>query len=225
MIASIKRRLQRTRNDSGFTLTELIVSMGIFTMVLVVFMGAVSTMSGSAVRSQVVSDTTSQMRTVFERLDREVRYASDINPVGVSAGNHYVEYLVPASTGTGQPQCVQWRVVTDENELQRRTWAPGDSSTVSGWATMVTGLRNDVSDTDQQPFAMHRAGRIAGDPDPAVYLHQRLSVYLDAGIGEARSGEGSQLEVTLVARNSSTSSPTNSTPAQQVCLGDGIQRP
>lgn len=217
MRAAISRLRERPA-DAGVTIVELLVAMGIFSVVIAVFMGAVVTMSNSTVRSQVVSDTASQLRTVFQRLDKEVRYASDINTPGTVNGRIYVEYLVPASTATGAPLCVQWRYVTATRELQRRTASPGVPSSATGWATMVTDLRNDLSVPGQQPFVVTRAGNHGS----IVYLRQTLDVYLDAGLGAAGSGEGGQLDVRLVARNSSTASNTNNGSA--VCAASGLDR-
>lgn len=210
------------RDDSGVTMVELLVSMGIFTMVLVVALAATVTMSNQAVTTQVVGDTSSQLRTVYQRLDKEVRYAEAINPPAVSNGDIYVEYLVPSTATKGDELCVQWRYVTGSKQLQRRTWTPGSDADLSGWSTMVTDLRNDLGQTDQQPFAMHYAGL---QTDSKVYVHQGLDVYLDAGLGSARESAGSQLDVYLVARNSSPDSVTNDGMGTQVCLVGVAQRP
>lgn len=213
---------QRLRNeDRGVTIVELIVSMGIFVMVLVVFLAAMVTMSRQAVRTQAVGDSASQLRTVFQRLDKEVRYASAINAPGHSDGDIYVEYLVPESTGAGEELCVQWRYLVAAKELQRRTWTLGDADSASGWQTMVTGLRNDLSDPAQQPFVFHRAGPVGS----VIYLRQGLTVRLDAGMGEAGDPAGSQLHVFMVARNSSTASETNAGTTNRVCLVGEVQRP
>lgn len=213
------RHRLRVADDTGVTIVELLVAMGIFLLVLVVFLAATVTMSRQAVSTQAIGDSASQLRTVYQRLDKEVRYASALNVPGTSSGNIYVEYLVPASVGTGEAQCVQWRYMTAEGELQRRTWKPDDASTVSEWSTMVVNLRNDLP--SEQPFVFHRAG-----PDGAkVFVRQRLDVYLDAGLGEAGDAEGSQLDVHMVANNSSTLSETNLDETHQVCLVGGVQRP
>src|SRR5690554_5723000 len=101
MTAATTRLRRVTRGgDVGMTLTELIVAMGIFMAVLAVFGAAIVTMSQTTVRAQATSDSTSQVRTVFQRMDKEVRYASEINMPGAAGGDLYVEYLVPVSTGT-----------------------------------------------------------------------------------------------------------------------------
>jgi prepilin-type N-terminal cleavage/methylation domain-containing protein len=215
-------RLERIRKDGdrGFTLTELLIAMGIFAVVLVVFMQAVAVMAKTTVRTQAQSDSADQLRNVFLRLDKEVRYAQDINTPATSNGAIYVEYWVPDNTASGASQCVQWRYVIASNTLQRRTWNQGDASSVTGWITMATKLRNDLSSSAQQPFTVTRAGTTGSK----VYLHQRLDVFLSSGMGSGTDARGSQLSTTFVAQNSSTGSLTNSG-TQNVCLIGTVQRP
>jgi len=218
MIDHVRSRLRH--EDRGVSVVELIVSMGIFVMVLVVFLAAVVTMSRATSRTQATGDSASQLRTVFQRLDKEVRYASAINPPAQTSGNFYVEYLVPATVATGESLCVQWRFMASDRELQRRTWTPGNAASVSEWQTMVTDLRNDLTETTQLPFVFHRAGPVGSK----VFLRQGLTVRLDAGLGQAGDPGGSQLNVFMVARNSSTSSVGN-TGTDRVCLVGAVQRP
>lgn len=214
------RRLRETR-DSGMTLTELIVSMGIFTAVLMVFMAAVVSMSQTTVRAQVTSDAASQLRTVFQRLDKELRYASEINVPGISNGDMYVEYLVPVSTANAEELCVQWRLQPSTQELQRRDWPLDAPDQVSQWSTLVTDVQNDLSDSAQAPFESHLAGPSL---DSKVYLQQRLDVYLDTGVSTASSSRGGgQLDVSFVALNSSVNSDTQD--GDTVCLSGAVQRP
>ena len=109
---------------------------------------------------------------------------------------------------------MQWRYQIDSGELQRRSWDHGTVD-VSGWQTLVTDLRNDLGQTSQQPFTLQRA---EVTPNGREYVHQRLAVYLDSGLGEAGDGRGGQLDADFVALNSSGRSQTS------VCLNGGIGR-
>jgi prepilin-type N-terminal cleavage/methylation domain-containing protein len=209
------------RGERGMTLVELIVSMAIFSVVLVVFLGALGAMAKTTVKSEVASDSADQLRNVFLRMDKEVRYASDINTPATANGSIYVEYWVPASAKDGESTCVQWRYVKASDKLQRRTWVQGDPDSVTGWATLATRLRNDLNATDQQPFTIHRAGTFSGK----TYLHQRLDIYLSNGLGtDHEDPRGSQLDVSFVAQNSSTASVTNGG-STSVCLTGTVGRP
>lgn len=222
MMRALRTRLDRIRKDGdrGFTLTELLIAMGIFAVVLVVFMQAVAVMAKTTVRTQAQSDSLDQLRNVFLRLDKEVRYAQDINTPTTANGAIYIEYWIPQNTATAASQCVQWRYVIASKTLQRRTWNQGDASSVSNWITMATNLRNDLSSSSQQPFTVTRAGTTGSK----VYLHQRLDVFLSGGLGSGSDARGSQLSTTFVAQNSSTASLTNSG-TQNVCLVGTVQRP
>jgi len=221
MNGELRRRSRAVREDkdSGISIMELTISMLIFSFILVVFMGAIVSMVKATSRNQVVSDTSTQLRTVYQRFDKEVRYASDINSPGTSGGNIYVEYWIPASAATGESTCVQWRYVTSSKELQRRSWLQGDPDSVTPWITTVTRLRNDLSQPSQQPFTVNRAGAFGGK----VYTHQRLDIFLDSGLSSSPK-QGGQLKISLVAQNSGTTSVTNSG-TQKVCLVGGVQRP
>lgn len=220
-MAWVRARLRKTGSDQGMTLVELIISMAIFSVVLVVFLGALSVMARNTVKSAATADSADQLRNVFQRLDKEVRYASDINTPATSNGSIYIEYWVPASAGNGESTCVQWRYVKAKDELQRRTWIQGDPDSVSKWLTLATRLRNDLTDSSQQPFTIHRAGTFGGK----TYLHQRLDIYLSSGLGtEDDDARGSQLDVSFVAQNSSTASVTNGG-STNVCLTGSVGRP
>lgn len=209
----MKFRLKKPSDEDGMTLVELIVAMGILTILLTVSMSAVMALTKSTVRAQAVSDATDQLRVTFQRLDKEIRYASAINSPGFSGQDYYLEYLVEAGAGDGVEMCVQWRVHAATNELQRRTLKAGASS-ASEWQTTVTGLRNDLTVQSQLPFKVQRAGT----EGEKVYTKQMLKVNLNTGLGEEADSRGGQLQADLVALNSSTSSPNT------VCLNGGLTR-
>src|SRR5690554_6186509 len=104
--------------EDGMTLVELIVAMGILTIMLTVSMAAITTMTKDAVRSKSVTDAADQLRVTFQQMDKEIRYASAINAQGSTSTGYYVEYLVEANAASGAEQCVQWRYVTASGELQ-----------------------------------------------------------------------------------------------------------
>jgi len=204
----------REERESGMTLVELIVAMGILTILLTISLTAVVTLSKNTVRVQAQSTATDQLRATFQRLDKEVRYASAINTPGTAGDSIYVEYLVDSTVANGTPQCVQWRYVKTTGDLQRRTWTPG-SAPKTVWQTTVSDLRNKLSDAAQQPFTVERAGNTLGK----VYSHQQLQVFLDTGMGGSGDARGGQLKANFVALNSSNASPLS------VCLIGGAGRP
>ena len=189
------------------TLVELIVAMGIFTVIIAVFMSGVVVMTRDTARAQAVSDAGTEVRSAFQRFDRDVRYASAINlpwfGTGASSSAFYVEYLVSAVEGGKLPQCTQWRYVPGtggaNGVLQRRTWSDGSvPSPLPAWTTEASNVRNDLSQPGQRPFQM------------SVTLKQQLRVVLDIGPGpggpNARKGAG--LDAFFVARNTTDQTVT-----------------
>ena len=75
------RRLQG--DDRGFTMLETVVGMVIMTIFMGIFTGAVVTMYSSANKAEALSNSTGQLNLAFDRLDKEIRYASY---VGSNAG-------------------------------------------------------------------------------------------------------------------------------------------
>jgi type II secretory pathway pseudopilin PulG len=203
--------------DGGMSLVELIVAMGIFTVVVSVFMAGIVVMTKSTARAQAVGDAGDSARKVFQKLDKEVRYAAAINGAGPgSAGTYYVEYLTTAVDAGLKPLCTQWRYVASSRQLQVRTWRT-DAPTPTAWRTMATNVRNDL--TTNKPFVTTFAGTVA--------LKQRLTVRLDIGPGAAGGKKGAELEADFVARNSSIDSQSNrdddlnGTSDLPVCPGPG----
>lgn len=217
-------RLNKTANaantsrvkDSGMTLTELLISMGIFTTVIALFMGAVVFMTHNTARASAVSDSGDEVRRAFQRLDREVRYASAINWPGTgSGGTWYVEYLMSDVEAGEAEQCVQWRVTRDTHELQRRDW-DRDTSAVSAWVTVASDVRNDPVLGDPEPFILR--------PANPQYDNQRLEIDLRIRPNESTDSAGAGLEAIFVARNTGAVTTTNSPSNPPVCL-QGVGRP
>ncbi|TQK75601.1 prepilin-type N-terminal cleavage/methylation domain-containing protein [Rarobacter incanus] len=224
-----RRSAGKCPGDKGMTLVELIVAMGILTVVLAIFMAGVVSMVKTTVRSETATTANDQMRNVFQRMDREIRYASDINRPGIVSGKQYVEYRYVDDQNEGVATCVQWRYDSSAGELQRREWTEGKTSTITSWITLVTKGRNNLSVADQLPFTFYRAGK---DLTTGVtYTTQRLRVHLDAGLGSFGDGRGSQLDTVFIARNSTDQAQTNLDSDNDgvtdvpVCLGDdGVTR-
>ncbi|WP_156043795.1 prepilin-type N-terminal cleavage/methylation domain-containing protein [Cellulomonas sp. URHE0023] len=219
--AALQRRTSET--DNGMTLVELLVSMGILTVIIGMFMGGVVVMTKDTSRAQGVSNAGDAARKVFQRMDKEIRYSSSINRpgVGTTAGTYYVEYLISA-VGAGQkPLCTQWRYTSSTRTLDVRTWRVQATPVVSGWNTMAVNVRNNLSVSTQLPFVFTPAG--------STYQRQQLRVFLDMGVGSGTTAKaGAQLDSYFFARNTSAASQSNpesvSVPGQSanpVCTGPG----
>jgi prepilin-type N-terminal cleavage/methylation domain-containing protein len=199
--AGSRARSCRRVADAGFTLVEYTVAMSIFVVVLSITAGGIAMMARDVVKTTNLSTSTDQMRQAFTRLDRQVRYASQVNfPGKNTAGTSwFVEFLAP--DGDGVPTCYQWRLDTAADRLQLRSWPgpPAAEATVApAWTTVASNVANDP--TADQPFTL-----VPADADTP---RQGLDISLVARRASAHTSSVS-LETSLYARNSSSQSESN----------------
>lgn len=187
------------RGDAGMTLVETLVAMGIFTVVLAVFMAAVVSMTSSTSRVNATADAGDGVRAVFLRLDRQVRYADAINqPVSSARGSWYVEFRTSQRAGGAPTTCTQWRYDPTARVMQFRTWPDGQ---VPADAFQTVTTRVLPVDASGSPFSVATAD--------ADHLNQKLTVSVTSGSGSGTSAGRASMTTSFVARNSSVQSPSN----------------
>jgi type II secretory pathway pseudopilin PulG len=179
--AAARRRVERPRasGDGGITLIEVVVSMTVMTALMSIFTFGVVQMYRSANKVEAVSVAQSQMHTAFQRLDREIRYASGISTPAQVGPDWYVEYL---TANGGGPVCVQLRLVGDTRQLQRRTWPSG--STPGTWGVLASDVGSG------QPFEFSHNGNF-----------QRLRLHLVSASGPPGDPVKAETNVTFTALN------------------------
>lgn len=185
-------------DDDGFTLVELIVAIGVFTLFIGLILSTTVTLSQSAVRSRLIAETSNATITLFGALDRQARYADSINFPGVgSSGARYIEFRTPAnSAASGVTTCTQWRYLPAEGRIESRSWADIGGATPTPWSTKMSDVL-DGDDADY-PFALVPAD---------LSTPQKLVVSIRSGVEHLEAG--STMTTTFVARNSSIQSPSN----------------
>jgi prepilin-type N-terminal cleavage/methylation domain-containing protein len=189
----------RPRGDAGLTLAEVIVAMSIMaTAAAIGTIGIVQLYRGF---NSVQAQTTAQqeLTTSFERLDREIRYATAVSRPGTVGSDYYVEYLI--STG-GTPTCVELRLQPSAAQLQRRTWPNGSASSATAWIPVTSGVTPIIAAGGQvsAPFVL--------TPATALLNYESLQVSLTGTEGTANQ----QSIVTWAAMNA------DRTAADDVCL-------
>jgi len=203
LIATLRRLMKRSDDDdeSGLTLIELVVAVGIFGIFLAMMLATVVGLARGATRAQVVAKSTAGVLVVFGQLDRQARYADSINyPAQSANGYRYIEFRTPGtSSASGITMCTQWRFLPDEGRIEARSWNDLPGSTKTAWATKLTG----VLDTGEvnYPFDLIPAGVTAGSS------MQQLVISINAGSLSPDAGAG--ITTAFVARNSSIQSPSN----------------
>ncbi|MET4780449.1 type II secretion system protein [Glaciihabitans sp. UYNi722] len=217
-MASIRDVSQRGREsgESGFTLIEVVVAMGVFIIFIAILLGSMVSLSRGAVRTQLIAQSTNGVLVVFTNLDRQVRYADAINPAGIGAdGNRYIEFRVPAeSSVSGFVTCMQWRFVPSAKRIESRQWNDG-TVPANSWSTKLTNVIDDGG--EKYPFDRETAVIGVG-----LSPMQQLKLVINAGNADLNAG--TKIETQFVARNSSIKSPNNADDAlHNVCNPAGYR--
>lgn len=201
------------------TLMELMVGMGIMTVFMGIATSAVVSIFSSTNKIQAVADSSSQLSTAFDRLDKQVRYASAIDPpVAPPAGDWSVAF---ANTAGGTTNCTQLRIRTvpggTEQQLVERGWtvSTNPDSTVSatgisGWTQLADGISlTDQSGAAVTPFLVST---------PAGGTVQQLTLRLVALVDNGNSPTRSASAVSFSALNSAAASTAAAAgPTTAVC--------
>lgn len=183
------------RDDRGFTLTELLVSMSVLAVVMVLVTGAVLQASGTSARVDAANVSQLQAHQAFDKLDRQVRWAAGFSKEGAYGGNPYVEWLYTAS---GTPTCNELRLDTTKRQLQQRSWTQGDLTTVTTWRVVASNVTSAV------PFTM--------TPANSTFALSRLTIDVTATGGGTKLRDTATHDVTYTALNS-----TGATVPDTVC--------
>jgi len=143
MIGRLVDQHEELRDESGFSLIELIVATSIFLMVLGIITAAVVSMMSQTRRESGLSDNLDSARKIFQNLDKTARYANDITTPGTGTdGGYYVEYR---TGNTSQQQtCWQWRYTPSTGVVDERHWLPplagNGSTTPTAWIQEGNGV-------------------------------------------------------------------------------------
>ncbi len=193
-ISSWSRDL-RSDSDGGMTLIELLVAMGLFTILLGVFMSGIAAMTSVTVRSQAAADSSDEVRRAYQRLDKQLRYASAVNRPGVVNGRQYIEFRNPSDDVSASPTCTQYRLNGAADTLEFRTWLDEAGASASSWTVVASRVKNNP--TTEPAFVF-----LGTDGD---HNKQRVTVYLNV---ENPQGDGAELRSTFVALNTTSTTVT-----------------
>jgi prepilin-type N-terminal cleavage/methylation domain-containing protein len=227
------RQAQITDDDSGFTMIEIVVVMVIMTVVLIIFTSGITQAFSAENKNDTSASAEGQLVIAFQRLDTEVRYASQISDPGTQSGDPVVEFLSPDLTNPTNNTCTEVRLHTPTGQLtgqlQQRTWtqgAVGTTPTPTGWqqlassviagtlkATASAGTASTSSVVVVAPFATI-------GPNPTQQF-QRLEVAVNVTFGGNQNATTKQSDITFTSINS-TSSSTGSTTTTVCNEGRGV---
>ncbi|GAB2607971.1 hypothetical protein Aab01nite_61680 [Paractinoplanes abujensis] len=201
------------RPDGGYSLIELMVVLGIVSVVGTLFTTAVIQVYRTANAVEADASIQSQLSVSLLQLDKTIRYAYSISAPHTEGTTPYVEYLVmapePGST-TLVKRCLQLRLTgTDPQslQLQSRSWTVATPVSPGAWIPLASNLTT-VAGT--APF-------VRTQPTTALN-HQLLGIRL-----AARQGPTSRTStVTFTALNTYASTALDSNgqplaPASEPC--------
>jgi prepilin-type N-terminal cleavage/methylation domain-containing protein len=219
----VKRRLRCPAppgGDAGLTLIEVMVAMGLMSVVMVMATGALVEIYHSVNASDHTTVAQNQVTAAFVRLDQEVRYARAISTPALVDGDNYVEYLLSVNNAD---TCVELRLQTSTNQLQRRQWTKNaDPPAPTAWTTLADVVTSGV------PFTTILPDKVG----PTGFRFQRLRLTVSAVLGggtgggtKTSGGTTRQTDVTFTALNATAGKRNDGTdPNAATCIeARGIQ--
>ncbi|MGH9150743.1 MAG: PulJ/GspJ family protein [Acidimicrobiales bacterium] len=135
-------RPSRSRDDErGSTLMELVVYMGVLSVVLAVFAASLLSAHTVVAKAEGRNSGNDQARQAIQQLDREIRSGATVH-APTAGGMELRVYTEANAPSRGGSRCVQWRV--EGGRLQARSWAPdwAVSGDVEGWRTVADDVVN-----------------------------------------------------------------------------------
>ncbi len=196
------RRQHRGGDDRGLTLVELLISMGVFVVVIVLATVVLRGLTDATVRVTSTNSARTEADRLYNRLDKQVPYAAAINAAGQVNGSWWIEFRTDVEVGGSPPRCWQYRLNTAAQVVQVRSWPIGNGAGVSPWVTLLDDATVRTGTGAPPPFRLVRS--------TADVPRQRLVVAIDL----ARTGAPPvPLDTTYVARNTNSTTLTNTTGA------------
>lgn len=164
-----QQKCAEDEREQGMTLTELLVSMLIFSGLIAIVFGVLIQVMNQTRDSVARERQIQELRVAMMQIDRQVRSGNVItDPASETIASSGVApgFSLRVFTQTdGNFQCVQWRVIFDDptdefGELQFRTWKPEDVvASVTPWSVVARNLVRPASGPD--PFEKSAASSVA----------------------------------------------------------------
>ena len=198
----MERFRRRLRDERGMTLVELIVAMGILSIVMLVLTTTLSSIQRAVVEEDVRIRLNDQARLALQSIDRLVRSGNILyDPVDESGNDPYDAgatgylfriYTQAEQSATQDARCALW-LVNDDQQLIYRTWPILDPDAASDWLVVADGIVN--RDLAAPAFTLDPAGRTI-----AVEFHVNPDL--------AKRPQATQvMEASLTGRNTSFGYP------------------
>ena len=143
------------KEKRGFTLIELIVSMGIFTIVLSMGVGAFTAITRLKAVTSNIRDSQQKMRIATDLINRYSRQADSI--IVSSSPSQSVELYF----GLGSPNVTAVKYQVASNVLSSSNCSAFTAYIVcTAWTTPVTMLNNNMTISNSDNFRVSGAGKL-----------------------------------------------------------------
>jgi type II secretory pathway pseudopilin PulG len=156
----------RLRDEDGLSLVELVVAMGILSIVMLVLTTTLTSIQRAVVEEDVRGRLNDQARLALQSIDRLVRSGNILyDPIdetgndpydGTAAGYLFRIYTQAEQSENEDPRCALW-LVNDQQQLMYRTWPVLDPGAASQWQVVADGIVN--RDLGEPAFSLDPAGR------------------------------------------------------------------
>lgn len=199
------------RDDAGFSLSEVLVSMAIMSIAMAITSTGIYQMYQTTGDAEAAADAQTSLQLAFDRLDREVRYAARVSEQYVYNSSWAIDYVYADESGAYR--CVQLSLPQAGGTLTRKEW--GQSTILTGAVTgsaVANGIANardpDASGNPVNPFQQLAAGSDSSQLD-----RLGLDVQATVGSGEKSSTRVYNLQFTAQNTVSRTSNALSCTKA------------
>lgn len=188
------------RGDEGFSLIEIVVAMGILSVVMVTVLGATMQIYSAVNRTENTSFAREQLGNAFRRLDKELRYATWVGAPGQVGGRWYLEYATTAG-------CRQ--LVMTGGALTVAGWTlpgtnPGPAATIAGELSLPAGtVPFTVYAPGSKPYASAAPDTAAMGRDYAAE-HTQVRLRFNATVGRVTL----PFDTVFTAQNTDRNTPT-----------------
>ncbi|GIH89965.1 type II secretion system protein J [Planobispora siamensis] len=202
----------RSSGDAGISLVEVMVTVGIMGILMAIFTTGILQVYRSVNVTESVATAQSQLNIMFQRLDKEIRYASWVAEPGLVRNRWYVEFA-GTSAENDATECGQLRLDLGTGVMQLIRWTPGSppaegrpGQTLAS-QIVTTGLGTG---TPTPPFELQEAGSFpyGGTGSSAVGAdfapdYQRLRLHLTTRVSTSSDAAPVETDITFTALNTS----------------------
>jgi type II secretory pathway pseudopilin PulG len=132
-------RMRLRHDEGGMSLAEVMVSMSVFTVVVVIFLSTLTSVQQATVRESSNSVNNDQARLAMLEFDREIRSGNVLyDPATENPAGFVLRIYTQSNANTRTPSpgyvCRVWQITTT-GLLQTRSWPPLEPQNASDWVT------------------------------------------------------------------------------------------